>query len=222
LLNNLLENWNQVLDVRDLLFEDQDVGVFENGFHAGCIGDEVRRQVTAIELHTFDEFEFGLQALAFVDGEPRRLCRLFPSRRPAIADFAIVVGSDRSDVGHFALVFDLDRHLLKLFGDVGHGLFDPGLHLDWVHAGDNSLEAFVEDRFGHNGCGGGAVASDVAGLAGDFANHASAHVFVDVFQVDFLGNGHTVFGDGWAAKALLQNDVAALGTEVTLTARASF
>ena len=76
-----------------------------------------------------------------------------------------------------------------------------------------ALQAFVEDRFGQDGGGGGAVAGDVAGLGGDFADHPGAHVFVDVFQVDFLGDGHAVLGDGRRAEALLQNHVAALGAE---------
>ena len=41
---------------------DQDECVLENGFHALGIGDEVRREVAAIELHTFDDFELGLHA----------------------------------------------------------------------------------------------------------------------------------------------------------------
>ena len=40
-----------------------------------------------------------------------------------------------------------------------------------------------------------------------------AHVFVDVFQVDFLGDRHAVFGHRRRAEALLQNHVAALGAE---------
>ena len=102
---------------------------------------------------------------------------------------------------------------MQLFGDVGDGGFDARLHLNRIDAGDDGFQAFVEDRFGHDGGGGRAVAGDVAGLAGDFADHAGAHVFIDVFQVDFLGDGHAVFGDRWATKALLQDDVAALGAE---------
>ena len=102
---------------------------------------------------------------------------------------------------------------LSFVGDVGDGLLDALLHLHRVDAGDDGLEAFVEDGFGQHGGGGGAVAGDVARLAGDFADHAGAHVFVDVFEFDFLGDGDAVLGDGRRAEALLQDDVAALGTE---------
>ena len=107
---------------------------------------------------------------------------------------------DGADLGHLFGALDLDRHLLELGGDVVDGLLDALLHLDRVDAGDDGLEAFVEDRFGQDGGGGGAVAGDVAGLAGDFLDHLGAHVLVGVFEFDFLGDGDAVLGDGRASR----------------------
>ena len=89
----------------------------------------------------------------------------------------------------------------------------PCLQLDGIDAGDDGAEALVEDGLGQDGGGGGAVAGHVAGLAGHFADHPGAHVLVDVFEVDFLGHGHAVLGDGGRAEALLQDDVAAARAE---------
>ena len=58
------------------------------------------------------------------------------------------------------------------------------------------LQAFGEDGLGVDGGGGGAVAGDGGGLAGDFLDHLGAHVFVGVFELDFLGDGDAVLGDG--------------------------
>ncbi len=44
-------------------------------------------------------------------------------------------------------------------------------------------------------------------------DHAGAHVLVLVFQLDLLGDGDAVLGDGRRAEALLEDDVAALGPE---------
>ena len=49
--------------------------------------------------------------------------------------------------------------------------------------------------------------ADVGGLAGDFADHAGAHVFKLVRQLDLAGDGHAVLGDGRGAEALFQNHV---------------
>ena len=78
------------------------------------------------------------------------------------------------------------------------------------------------DGFGENGRGGGAVARDVAGLAGDFADELGAHVFIRIFEFDFLGDGHTVFGDGRAAEFLVEDDVAAGWSEGGLDGAGEF
>ena len=50
-------------------------------------------------------------------------------------------------------------------------------------------------------------------LRGDFLDHLGAHVLELVFELDFLGDGDAVLGDGGGAEAFLEHDVAALGAE---------
>ncbi len=201
------------LDVRDLLLVDEDVAIFEHALHRLRIGDEVRREIAAVELHALDPLDLGLEALAFIDGDDAVLADLLHRLGQQLADLRVVVRGDGGDLGHLLLALDGDRHLLELLGDVGHGPLDAVLHLHGIDARDDRPQPFVEDRFGEHGGGGGAVAGDVARLRGNFADHPGAHVFIDVFEVDFLGHGHAVLGDGRRAEAFLENDVAALGAE---------
>ena len=53
----------------------------------------------------------------------------------------------------------------------------------------------------------------VRGLGGDFLDHLGAHVFVGIFQFDFLGDGDAVLGDGGRAEGFFEDDVAARGAE---------
>ncbi len=134
----------------------------------------------------------------------------------------VPVGRDGRDLGDLRAVLDLLRDLRELGDDGLDGLVDAALERGRVGAGGDVLQAFFVDGLGENGRGGGAVARDVAGLAGDFAHELGAHVFVRIFELDFLGHGHTVLGDGRAAEFLVEDDVAAAGPRVALTARASF
>ena len=93
------------------------------------------------------------------------------------------------------------------------GLANAALNADGVGAGGDEFQALGINRLGQNGGGGGAIAGGVAGLARDFADHLRAHVFVGVFQLDFLGHGHAVLGDGGGAEFFIEHDVAALGAE---------
>src|SRR6185369_8515349 len=68
-LRNLLQQGQQVFHRADLLFVDQDVGVLERNFHALGISHEVRREIAAVELHTFNHVQLGLEGLGFLDGD---------------------------------------------------------------------------------------------------------------------------------------------------------
>ena len=84
------------------------------------------------------------------------------------------------------------------------------------------LQAFAINRLGENGRGGGAVAGGVARLAGDFADHLGAHVFVGVFQFDFLGDRDAVLGDRRGAEFFVEDHVAAFGAERGVDGAAEF
>ena len=94
-----------------------------------------------------------------------------------------------------------------------HGLVDAALQGHRIGARRHGLHAFAVDRLRQDGRGGGAVAGHIGSLGSHFAHHLGAHVLQRIFQLDFLGHRHTVFGDVGAAEFLLQDDVAALGAK---------
>ena len=89
------------------------------------------------------------------------------------------------------------------------GLVDAALDGHRVGAGGDVAQAFLIDRQGQDGRRGGAVAGHVAGLLGDGVDELGAHVLERIGQVDFLGDGDAVLGDGRAAEGLVDDDVAA-------------
>ena len=105
------------------------------------------------------------------------------------------------------------RDLLQLLDDGVDGLVDAALERHRVRAGGDVLEAFAEDRLGEHGRGGGAVAGEVGGLGRDFLHHLRAHVLERIRELDLLGDGDAVLGDGRRAELLVDDDVPALGAE---------
>ena len=79
----------------------QDVGVFQIGNHLVGIGDEVGRQVAAVELHAFDDGGFRLQALVLFDGDDTLVADLLHRVSDLAADFRFAVGRDGADLGDF-------------------------------------------------------------------------------------------------------------------------
>src|SRR5690606_34384993 len=106
---------------------------------------------------------------------------------------------------------------LGLLGQFSHGsgdsLVDTALQVDGVETSGNVLQAFLDDGLSQHGGGGGAVAGVVRGLRSNVFNELSADVFELVFQFDFLGNRHAVFGDGRGAERALEHNVTALGAQ---------
>ena len=89
---DFLEQRKQVLQARDFLLVNEDVSVFENGFHRLRVGHEVGRQITFVELHALDHFERGLDRFGFLDGDGAVLADLVHGVGDDLADRLVPVG----------------------------------------------------------------------------------------------------------------------------------
>ena len=80
--HDLLEERDELRDVVDLVLMDEDQWLLENDLHRLGVGDEVRAQVAAIELHAFHDVDLGLPALAFFDRDHAFLADPLETPRP--------------------------------------------------------------------------------------------------------------------------------------------
>ena len=102
----------------------------------------------------------------------------------------------------------------KTHGNDGlDGGSDATAKIGGVDASRDVLEGLGKDGAGEDGGGGGSIAGLVVGLAGDVHHEAGAEVLELVLELDGLGDGDTVLGDLGTAVGLLNDDIAALGTE---------
>src|SRR5581483_1194923 len=82
-----------------------------------------------------------------------------------------------------------------------------------VGAGRHVAQAVAHHRPGEHGGGRGAVTGDVVGLLRHFLDELGADLLVRVLEVDLLGDGDAVVGDGGCAPLLLEDDVASTRSE---------
>ena len=99
-----------------------------------------------------------------------------------------------------------------LDGGLDGGL-DALLERHRVGAGGHVAQALADHRPGEDGGGGGAVTGDVVGLLGDLLDQLGADPLERVLELDLLGDGDAVVGDGGGAPLLVEHDVAALRAE---------
>ena len=88
-LDDLLQSRQYLVYGGDLLVGNQDVRIFQFRPHLLGVGDEVRANVAAVELHSFDELGFELQPLALFYGDDTVLTDLLHDIRDQIADLLI-------------------------------------------------------------------------------------------------------------------------------------
>ena len=211
--DHLLEDGDEVRHGGDLPLADEDVGLVELDHHAGRIGDEVRRDVAAVELHALDHLEGRLQALGLLDGDDALLAHLLHRLGEDVADGLVAVGGDGADLGDLRLALGLGGELLQLGDDGLDRLVDSALERHRVVARRHQPLSLAVDGGRQDGGRSGAVAGDVAGLGGHLADHLRAHVLEAVGEIDLLRHRDAILGDGGSSPGLLQDHVAALGTE---------
>ena len=60
----------------------------------------------------------------------------------------------------------------------------------------------MDECLGEDGSGGGAVASDIVSLLGNFLDQLGADLLVSILELDFASDGNTVIGNGRGALGL--------------------
>ena len=212
-LNDGFQNRYHRLQVAQLLVIEQNIRIVELAVHFFRIGDEIRRQVTAVKLHAFNHFQFGFQPFGIFNRNYAFVADFFHRLRQIFADRAVAVGGNGADLGNFFRSFDRFRARFDVGDNRVNRHVDTAFQIHRVHAGGYRLAAFVDDGFGQNGRGRGAVAGLVGGLLGNFLNQLGAHVFKLVGQLYFLGDGNAVLGDFGSAVRLVKDNIASFRSE---------
>src|SRR5262249_18976315 len=209
-LHHRLEQGQELLQARQLLFVDEDVGVFHLRPHLVGIGDEVGGDVAAIELHALDHVELGLKRLRLFDRDHALIADLLHGLGEEVADLAVAVGGNRADLGDLFVRGDLLGVLLEVLDDGLDREVNTALAIHRVHAGGNRFRAFTHDRRGQYGRGGSSGAGGIGGLRSHLAHHLRAHILELDGELDLFRDRHTVLGDARSAERFVEHDIAAL------------
>jgi len=91
-LNNGFEHGQQRLQARELLFVDENVGLLQLDRHFFGVGDEVGREVAAVELHALHDFQFAIEALSLLDGDDALVADFLHGLGYHLADGLFAIG----------------------------------------------------------------------------------------------------------------------------------
>ena len=213
---DLFQNRQQIADIGDFLFAKQNVRIVHRDSLFFCIVDEVRRQITTVELHTFDDIQFVIQGFAVFNGNDAFLADFFHSFGDTFTDGVVAVGGNGTDLCDFLAGGARFGDFFQFFDGGFNSLVDAAFQIHWIHTCSNVFHTFANDGLCQNGSGRGTVTCVVTGFGSDFLDHLCAHVHELVFQFDFLGNGNAILGDGRGAPGAFQNNVSAFRAQCDL------
>ena len=125
-----------------LLLVNQDVGILELDLHLFGVGHEIGRDVAAVELHAFDDFELGIEALGFLDRDDAFVANLLHRFGKEAADFAVAVGRDGANLGNLVIRRDFLGVRLEIADDRLNRKIDAALEIHRIHAGGDRTRAF--------------------------------------------------------------------------------
>ena len=212
-LNDSLEHRQHRLQVGQLLLVDEDQRVVELDAHLLGVGDEIGGDVAAVELHAFDDFQLGLEALGLLHRDHaliadllHRFRDLAPISASPLEEIVPTWATSLEDEIFFALA-------ASSLTTAATARSTPRFRSIGLAPAATDLAPSLDDRLGKNRGRGRAVAGDVVGLGGDFLDHLGAHILELVLKLDFFGDCHAVLGDPRRAESLVEHDVAALRTK---------
>ena len=97
-LGDHLQQRDDILNIRNLFLMDQDVTIAEFALHGVWVSHEMRREITTVELHSFDDLDIGIDALALFDGNDAIGADFVHGFSEHLADFIVVVRGNGTDI----------------------------------------------------------------------------------------------------------------------------
>ena len=108
---------------------------------------------------------------------------------------------------------DLTRNLTQLGHQSSRRLVHAPLEVHGIGTSGHIAEACFDHRLSEYRSGRGSVSGHVCGLGGNLLDHLGTHVLDGVLELDLLGDRNAVLGDSRSTELLVDDHVAALGTE---------
>ena len=210
---HLLEDREQILHHADLPVGEEDQHVLQHRLHLLGVGDEVGREVAAVELQALDHLELGLGRLGLLDGDHALVADLLHRVGDHVADawslwaemVAICAFSSRLFTGR-------DSSFSASTAALGAAVETP-LEIHRAGARHHVPHAVGEDGVGQDRRGAGAVAHRVAGALRGLADHLDPQVLHVIPELHLLGDRHAVVADDRRPEALLEEHALGLRPE---------
>ena len=204
----------EILQVSNLLVVDQYVWTFHYAFHLFSICDEVSRQITTVELHTFYYTDSSVSTLSFFDSDYTILRYLTHCISNELTDHRVIVSRDSCYLFNLVVVITYHFSLsLDRFYYLSNCLVDTALQVHRVSTSSNVFQTNANDRLSQYSSSCCTVTSIITSLSSYRLHQLSTCVLVWICQFYFLSYCYTILSDVRSTELLFDNHVTTFRAE---------
>ena len=147
------QNWQHFLHVANLFVVYQNEWILVFSHHRISVRDEIRRQITTVELHTDNFIHVSIRSFCFFN------CDNAIGRNPLHGvgnqrtNFVVVVSRNSRNLLDFRkIVVDCFALFLQINDNLLHRFFHSPLQIHWICASRHVFQAFTNHCLRQNGC----------------------------------------------------------------------
>ena len=213
-MGHFLQNMQDILHSTDFLVVNQDIWILQLNFHFFAVGNEIRRDITTVELHTFYHIYCCIGTFCFFNSNNPFFTHFAHSSSNQLANFCIAVGRNSSNLLNFLrVVTNCLRLTFQAVNYLAYRFINPSLQIHWIRTSSNVFQSLRNNRLRQYSCSSSSVTRLISGFRCYFLYHLGTHVFNRIFQFNFFSYGYPIFGYLGSSKFLFNNHVATFGSE---------
>ena len=186
--------------------------VVKNCFHFIRICCHIRRNITAVKLHTFNSLQTGFHSFGFFNSNNTVVADLFHSVSNQTADFFISCGN-RCNLSFSFFSLNLFRNSLQFFYQNVNSFLNTFFQHHWISAGSNIAHALTNHSLCQNSSSGSTVTGNIVSFCSNFFYKLRTHIFKRIFKFNITGNSYAIVSNSWRAKFLFEHYITSFRTK---------
>ena len=160
---------------------NQNISIAVVDFHSFAVCYKVRRNITAVKLHTFNSLNSCVHVFRLFNCDYAVSSNLFDCIGKNFTDFRVVVCRNCSNVSNIFRTFNCAAVLFDFFNSNSNSLVNSAFYFNWSNSSSNRFQAFLNNCISQNRSSSSTVAGNIVCLRSNFFNKLSSHVFKRIF-----------------------------------------
>ncbi|EKE08905.1 MAG: heat shock protein 60, mitochondrial precursor [uncultured bacterium] len=124
---------------------DKNKGILHLTDHLFCICDKIRRKISTIKLHSFNNIKFGLERFCFFNRNYALIPHFFHGASNHFSNLMLTIGRNSSHLGDFLVGRDGTGALFHVFNNSLDSHINSAFEVHRIHPCSNCFDALFNN-----------------------------------------------------------------------------